>query len=80
MEDRNMAPVSYYEGIKQVIYLSTGENSACQICEGSGQMNFEEAINHYIQEHGFRLLHVGTQTSHAGRGDLWNDTVATLGK
>ena len=39
-----------------------------------------ESINHYISAHGYKLLHVGQQTSRDSMGNPWQLTVALLCK
>ena len=39
-----------------------------------------DSINHFIEIHGYHLLHVGTQTSHSREGGLSHATVAVLGR
>ena len=38
-----------------------------------------DSINHFIEIHGYQLLHVGTQTSHSREGGVSHATVAVLG-
>lgn len=61
-----------------VVQISTNIGEGCKHCSHPiGMENFAESINHYINEHGYRLLHVGQQTEHASEG-LWHSTVAIL--
>jgi hypothetical protein len=74
--------VGPYAGIRHVIYLSTNSSARCEFCEEAfGFMSLEVAkgINHLLQNHGCRLLHVGTETSHDDEGKPWHSTVAILG-
>jgi len=74
-------PEIYYEGIKHVVHISTNIGTRCAHCrESIGGERFAESINHYIGAHGYKLLHVGTETSHASEGGLWHSTVAVVGK
>jgi hypothetical protein len=41
--------------------------------------DLSDRINHFIEAHGYRLLHVGTETSHDSNGNPWHSTVAVLG-
>jgi hypothetical protein len=66
----------------KVIHLTTSMGKPCQDCRKlfSSYEEIDEAINHYIG-HGYKLLHVGSQTKLAPDGkQLWHDTVAVLGK
>ena len=76
-----MTKENYYEGIKQVVYISTDCGTTCEHCSASiGIEKFVESINHYIEQHGYRLLHVGTETSNdINDGTPWHSSVAVLG-
>jgi len=76
-----MKEENYYEGIKHVVYLSTDIGTECKHCsERVGLDNLAESINHYIEQHGYKLLHVGTETSRDTDGRPWHSTVAVLGR
>jgi hypothetical protein len=76
-----MPAQNYYEGIKHVVYVSTGEQKECEHCgESVGGSLFAKAVNHYIEEHGYKLLHIGTDTNWSDEGTPWHDTVAVVGK
>jgi hypothetical protein len=45
-----------------------------------GLDNFAESINHYINDHGYKILHVGQESSWDSEGSPWQSTVAVLGK
>jgi hypothetical protein len=73
------------EDIKQVVKISTDEtltSQKCVVCAiPVGLDRLEKSINHYIQEHGYKLLHVGTETAKSNEGNgLYYSTVAILGK
>jgi hypothetical protein len=71
-----MTTENIYDGITHVVQLSTHIGSSCEHCNFSvGCDNFVESINHYITQHGYKLLHIGTQT-----GEGLQMTVALLGK
>jgi len=64
---------------QNVVHVSTGIGTGCQHCTQSiGLDRFAESINHYIQEHGYRLLHVGQQTEGDSQ-EPYQTTVAVLG-
>ena len=69
-----------YEGVTHTVKISTNVNRTCQYCDQSlgGPAFFTKPVNHYIDVHDYKLLHVGTETSHAEEG-LWYSTVAVLG-
>jgi hypothetical protein len=76
-----METENYYKGIKHVVHVSTNTLSTCEHCDTKiGLEKFDESINHYIEQHGYKLLHVGTETSHDTEGKPWNSSVALLGK
>lgn len=66
---------------KTIVQVSSNTYNACKLCQ------FQEPhlgdvpimVNHYLQTHGFELLHVGQETSRADDGGLWHSTVALLG-
>jgi hypothetical protein len=65
-----------YEGITDLISVSSGVLGNCHECGqrgvhvsiGSEVGSITESIKHYIQTHGYRLLHVGQETSQAACG------------
>ena len=68
------------EGIKHVVQISTYLGKSCEHCSTIvGLENFAESINHYIEAHGYSLLHVGGETSTGVDGEPWEGTTAVLG-
>jgi len=72
------------EGVKRTTTISSNIGRGCVHCNESigpkdQSDDITESINHYITAHGYRLLHVGTQTSHDMDGKLLHSTVAILG-
>lgn len=66
---------------QHVVHISTSISKGCEHCSTFLQgENFAESVNHYLEQHGYSLLHVGQETSNAQNGDLWHSTVAVLGK
>lgn len=45
-----------------------------------GGEDFESNVNHYIQEHGYKLVHVGQESSPDNEGKSYHSTVAVLSK
>jgi len=81
MKGVNMASQNYYEGVNHVVHISTDESKGCEHCAFRiGTDNFAESINHYISDHGYKLLHVGQETSHDSMGNPFQLTVAVVGK
>ncbi len=69
------------QDISSIVRISTNEGIQCRHCTTSiGLDKFEESVNHYIEQHGYRLLHVGMETSDSDVGSPWHSTVAVLGK
>ena len=72
------------ETVRRTVQISSHIGQSCDHCDkavGGGwvdDVSLTESINHYITEHGYRLLYVGTETSHGDEG-LWHSTVAVLG-
>jgi hypothetical protein len=64
------------QDVKKTVQVSSNIVKACEHCAD----NVSAQINHYIGHHGYKLLHVGSETSHADNGGLWHSTVAILGK
>jgi hypothetical protein len=76
---------SIYSGVTHVVKLSTNRGGRCDHCEFpmrsfAGVDNLAESINHYISEHGYRLLHVGTESDRDDEENPWHSTVAVLGR
>ena len=70
------------ENVKRTAAVSTNIGRGCEHCGasvGAFGDSIAESINHYIEEHGYRLLHVGPQTTHGSDGKPWHMTVAVLG-
>jgi hypothetical protein len=71
--------------IKHVIQVMSGCYCfGCEICNDSvrgtnDEGNLSKAINHYIVEHGYKLLHIGQYTSDDQDGNPWQGTTVLLG-
>ena len=72
--------------VKHVIEITSSNVAPCLICqseplrvEPGSLTSIAERVNHYIEAHGFRLLHVGQQSSWDRNGQQWQSTVAVLG-
>jgi hypothetical protein len=69
--------------VKHVVRLTSDEISVCPVCDKlpadmSKAFDIAESINHYLN-HGYKVLHVGQETSREEHG-LYHMTVAVLGK
>jgi hypothetical protein len=68
---------------RHIVHISTRVGTQCEHCTPLVQVgldDFAKSVNHYIEKHGYTLLHVGTETSHDSDGKLWHSTIALLGK
>lgn len=76
-----MSTNNYYEGVKHVVHIASNASKGCEFCAFPvGGEKFAESINHYIEEHGYKLLHTGTETIGDNMGNPFHLTVALLGK
>ena len=72
-----------YEGVTHVVHVSTDSGTGCEECSEFvvGIDRFAESVNHYIEVHGYCLLHVGSEwAGEASDGAPINATVAVLGR
>ena len=67
--------------IKHTVHISTNVATGCEHCTAifDGD-DFANAVNHYIEKHGYTLIHVGTETEHDSEGRPCHSTVAVIGK
>jgi hypothetical protein len=76
---------SAHDKIAHEIEISSDIGRACEHCNqrvGGGWTDdgiIDESINHYIEQHGYKLLHVGTQTYTGDDGKPRHTTVAFVG-
>jgi hypothetical protein len=66
---------------QHLVHLSSNEPGPCEECDEwhwSLDYSATEHANHYITVHGYRVLHVGQETSRSDDG-LWHSTVFVLG-
>lgn len=75
-----MATENYYKGIGHVVHISTNSSMPCEHCRERGSYGFADSVNHYLQQHGYRLLHVGTEWSADMDGKSCHHTIAVVGK
>lgn len=72
-----------YEGVTHVVQVTTIVEMSCEHCDAwtGGAERFAESVSHYIDGHGYRLLHVGTETgTNPDDGSAAPYTIAILGK
>jgi hypothetical protein len=67
------------EKISDVVHLKSKEKNPCKIC-GFTPQSFEEAMNHMIAEHDYRMQFIGTETDTGDREMPFHYTVAILAK
>ncbi len=68
------------EGVARTTKVSTDISRGCEHCGASiGYEDFTGAVNHFIQTHGYKLIHVGTETISDRDDKPWHTTVAILG-
>jgi len=68
-----MPAENYYKNVHHIIHISTDGYIDCT--------GFTDAINQYIKEQGYKLLHIGTiTTTDTNTSGLRHNTVAILGK
>lgn len=66
---------------KTIVHVSTNISRGCPECgHGIGGDKFEDSVNHLIQQHGYKLLHVGAERDDDQEGKTIHHTVAVLGK
>jgi len=76
-----MTTQNYYKGVQHTVYISTSMGVGCEHCRTQiAADRFAESTNHYIEQHGYKVLHVGAETSRDMDGKPWHSTVAVLGK
>ena len=67
---------------KKGIELRSGVFKSCPECGGAEthmDASMEQKINHVLS-HGYKIQHIGQETTDSSSGDLWQVTVAILGK
>ena len=65
--------------IRHVVHIATNVSTGCEHCVHSiGGERFAESVHHYVEAHGYRLLHIGQETENGPEG-AWHSTVAVLG-
>ena len=67
--------------VKEVVQVSSSFWKCCKYCSAlkMSEDSVEEQVNHYLG-HGLKLLHIGTESSRTIEGQVWQSTVAVLGK
>ena len=79
MSEDNQTGIS---DIHRVVKLSTVEYGPCDECDewrSGTRYSLTDHANHYMAEHGYRILHVGQETCEGTEGSLWQASVIVLG-
>jgi len=68
------------KAIKSIVHVSTNGGGMCPACSTILQPrdDFDGAVNHLLQQHGYKMEHVGQETSWDSEGRPWQSTVAVL--
>lgn len=77
-----------FTNILKTVQLSSAIGKACEECapEDSPEFLFTNPddvgaqVSHYMEIHGYELLHIGQQTGRDQAGNPWQTTVAIVGK
>ena len=71
------------DDVKRTSEVSSGLSRTCEHCGqsigGTDCHGVTNGINHFIEMHGYRLLHLGTHTEQSEGGQLRHREVAILG-
>ena len=69
------------EAITRVVKINANSEGSCQCCSKriGGSHLFAESINHYLKDHGYKLLHIGSEATEDRHGEPCHMTVAMLG-
>ena len=67
--------------VEEVVAVSSSFWKCCKYCSAlkMSEDSVEQQVNHYLR-HGLKLLHIGTESSRTPEGEVWQSTVAVLGK
>jgi hypothetical protein len=78
-----MKTQNIYDGVSRTIYLIVdGGLGHCEICQepfSFRDIDISKSINHYIEKHNYRLLHVGQEDLKNDDGVYVHHTVAIVG-
>jgi hypothetical protein len=66
---------------KHVVLVSSNVVESCEHCSQrvGGEELFQDSVNHYLVAHGYKLLHVGAETTTDSDARPWHVTIAVLG-
>jgi hypothetical protein len=65
-----------------VVHFTTSVSHACP--EGCNRLvggeDFADSVNHLVQQHGYKVRHIGQETHQGDDGGPWHTTAAVLEK
>ncbi len=67
-----------YSGITEVMQITPDDVIRCATCNYLPN-DYADTINHYLSNHGYKLLHIGSHSSYDGTHYI-SDIFALLGK
>jgi hypothetical protein len=67
-----------YSGIEHVVRVDSQIKERCEHCDTFLGGEFHKSINHYLEQHGYKLLHVGSEAKYT-EGHQYSNLVAILG-
>ncbi|OGO02667.1 MAG: hypothetical protein A2Y59_06380 [Chloroflexi bacterium RBG_13_52_14] len=73
-----MPTTNQYEGIKHIARITTNFEDTCEHCK-EHFIDPATATNHYIKEHGYKILYIGPESDISGM-EHYHWTVTILGK
>lgn len=68
------------QSVNEIKVISTNIHETCKhgcTLPYAGEF-FESNVNHYIQEHGYKILHVGQESTSDNEGKPYHSTIAVL--
>ena len=69
------------KSIRYVVRVTSDVGAACKECGTlvNGTADFAAAVNHYLEDHKYKLLHVGSEAGTDYNGEPCHVTVAIVG-
>lgn len=77
MTDENL-----YEGVGHVVQIDTNRCPTCEYC-GKPKVEHDDIaplVNHYIEKHGYKILHIGQRAYTFEDNKQASHTIAIVGK
>ena len=77
--DTNIMNENNNVGFNSLVYLKADTGNGCQYCTDlDSESDLHEQINHYTEEHDYKLLHIGAEVNRDNKGELFNVELAVL--